>query len=57
MVLKVMEYIDTIFAHDMDYQVYIKLNPTIMGIKFFLKTIVIFQPKNQNCLFLKCKFD
>jgi hypothetical protein len=46
MVIKVMEYSDTIFAHDIDYQVYIKPNPTIMRIKFFLK---------KNCCFFNQK--
>jgi hypothetical protein len=32
-----MEYSDIIFTHDVDYQVYIKRNPTIMGVKLYLK--------------------
>jgi hypothetical protein len=59
MVIKVMEYSDTIFAHDIDYQVYIKPNPTIMGIKFFFeKNIVDFSTKKSKLFcFLKCKFN
>jgi hypothetical protein len=46
-----MEYIDTIFTHDIDYQIYIKPNPTIMGVKFFWKKKCCFF--NQKIRFLK----
>jgi hypothetical protein len=54
MVFQIMEYSDTIFTHDINYQVYIKPNPTIMGVKKNLKKICcFFHQKIRIVLFLK----